>query len=97
MKRCNHKHCVHNSVNQITGGYNIPDGCTTEFDVECSRCKEIIGHYAYGSYDIDYMIKFQLNRINKIKALIKFWKHKFKNKNNKKVNIVIEKGKCVIK
>lgn len=79
------------------GGYNIPDGCTTEFDIECSRCNQIIRHYAYGSYDIDYMINFKLKGISKIKALIKYWKHnKDKNKNNRKINIVIKKGKCII-
>jgi len=43
------------------------------------------------------MINFKLKGISKIKALIKYWKYnKDKNKNNRKINIVIKKGKCII-
>ncbi len=43
----NIKHCNHE-----IGGYNIPDGCITEYDAKCMNCEEIIGHWAYGSWDL---------------------------------------------
>lgn len=42
-KSTNIKHCNHE-----VGGYNIPEGCVTEYDAVCDDCKHIVGHWAYG-------------------------------------------------
>lgn len=36
--------------NKEIGGYNIPEGCLTEYDVQCSDCGEIVAHWAYGGW-----------------------------------------------
>lgn len=38
------------TCNEQIGGWNIPDGCLTEYDARCKDCDEIIGHWAYGSW-----------------------------------------------
>lgn len=55
IKRCKHKH--EETRNEEVGGYNIPDGCTTEYDIYCSDCGEYLGHWAYGSTDLEYFLK----------------------------------------
>lgn len=75
-RKCKHK-CTHIPENVISGGYNMPQGFIEEYDVVCENCKETIGHWAYGSFDIDYMIKFQLKGFKKIKAI---WNHIIKPK-----------------
>lgn len=81
VKKCNHKNCIHLQENIISGGYNIPQGFIEEFDVVCSRCNEIIGHWAYGSFDIDYILKYELKGFKKLFANIKYlWDYKVKLK-----------------
>lgn len=62
MKKCNHKY-THISENIISGGYNTPQGMIEEYDIVCSNCKEILGHWAYGSSDLDYMLKYEYKGI----------------------------------
>lgn len=70
-KKCKHN-CNHSPINIISGNYNVPQGFIEEYDVQCDNCKEIIGHWAYGSFDIDYMIDFELKGFNWVKALFKY-------------------------
>lgn len=72
MKKCKHKHTE--IINEEIGGYNIPDGCTTEYDLYCKDCNSIIAHWAYGSFnDPKDVIKYQTKGFNKIKAGIKYF------------------------
>lgn len=86
MKGCKHK-CPHLQENVISGGYNTPQGMIEEFDVVCSNCNEILGHWAYGSFDIDYMLKYELKGWRKIIANIKYKWERFKWKKIKKRNL----------
>lgn len=36
--------------NKEIGGYNIPQSCLTEYDVQCLDCGEIVAHWAYGGW-----------------------------------------------
>lgn len=71
-KKCKHKYIE--IVNEEIGGYNIPEGCTTEYDLKCKECREIVAHWAYGSFDDpDDVIKYQTKgRLNKLRAWIKY-------------------------
>lgn len=60
MKKCKHK-CAHEIRNEEIGGYNIPEGVTTEYDIYCSKCGEYLGHWAYGSTDLEYHLNYELN------------------------------------
>lgn len=72
MPKCKHKHTE--IINEEIGGYNIPDGCTTEYDLYCKDCNSIIAHWAYGSFDDPAdVIKYQIKGLNKIKAWIKYF------------------------
>lgn len=68
MKKCKHLNQV--TINEIYGGYNEPSGLV-EFDIICKDCGEIIGHWAYGSYDNDYILHFKLKGFKKLKYIIK--------------------------
>ena len=46
--RCKHKKGYYEG-NFEYGGYNIPSDCLCEYDIFCSTCHKLIGHYAYGS------------------------------------------------
>lgn len=46
---CGSEHLIEN--NAETGGFNIPEGCATEYDVCCKDCNSLVAHYAYGSWD----------------------------------------------
>lgn len=69
---CKHKNIE--IINEEIGGYNIPEGCTTEYDLYCKDCKKIIAHWAYGSFDdpLD-VIKYQTKGIRKVKSYIKYY------------------------
>lgn len=67
MKKCKHK-CAYESRNEEIGGYNIPEGVTTEYDIYCSKCGEYLGHWAYGSTDIEYHLNYELNWWKRILA-----------------------------
>lgn len=70
-KSCKHKNV--DIVNEEIGGYNIPEGCVTEYDLYCKDCKKIVAHWAYGSFDDPmYVIKYQMKGIKKVKAWIKY-------------------------
>lgn len=90
MRKCKHK--VHTTANVEIGGYNIPDGCTTEYDIVCKDCGEYLGHWAYGYSDLDYHLKYELKFFQRIKAIVKIkihdilWGIKVK-RFNKKYNI----------
>lgn len=76
--KCNHK-CLHLQENIISGGYNIPQGIIEEYDIICSKCGENLGHWAYGSADIDYILKYEYKGFKKIYKNIEFWwNYKFK-------------------
>lgn len=68
--------CKHKKLeieNEIIGGYNIPDGCVTEYDLVCKNCGKVVAHWAYGSLDNpEDIIKYQLKGIKKIRAWIKY-------------------------
>lgn len=70
--KCKHKNIE--IINEEIGGYNIPEGCTTEYDLYCKDCKKVIAHWAYGSFDDpDDVIKYQTKGIlNKIRAWIRY-------------------------
>lgn len=46
---CGSKHLIEDNVE--IGGFNIPEGCVTEYDVYCENCNSLVAHYAYGSWD----------------------------------------------
>ena len=72
MKKCKHKHTQ--IINEEIGGFNIPDGCTTEYDIYCEDCKKIIAHWAYGSFDDpEDVIKYQTKGIKKEKAWFRYY------------------------
>lgn len=66
--KCRHKNTE--IINEEIGGYNIPEGCTTEYDLYCKDCKQVVAHWAYGSFDDpDDVIKYQTKGIfRKVKA-----------------------------
>lgn len=71
-KKCKHRHIE--TINEEIGGYNIPNDCTTEYDVYCKDCNKIIAHWAYGSFDDPAdVIKYQTRGINKLKAWIRYY------------------------
>lgn len=82
--KCKHKQ--HEIKNEEIGGYNIPDGTTTEYDIYCKDCGKYLGHWAYGETDLDYHLKYKLNwwkkllfkihiKITDIKLKIKYRKY----------------------
>mgnify|MGYP000578565300 CR=1 FL=1 len=66
MKKCKHK--IHTIANEEIGGWNIPESCTTEYDIVCKNCGEKLGHWAYGSADIEYHLRYELNWWKRILA-----------------------------
>lgn len=52
--KCKHKH--EETRNEEIGGYNIPDGCTTEYDIYCKDCGKHLGHWYYGHTDLEYFL-----------------------------------------
>ena len=68
MIKCKHKH--EETKNEEIGGYNIPEGCTTEYDIYCKDCGEYLGHWAYGTTDLEYFLK-TASLFQKIKFYIK--------------------------
>ena len=46
---CGSKRLIEDSAE--VGGFNIPEGCVTEYDVYCENCNSLVAHYAYGSWD----------------------------------------------
>lgn len=42
LEECNHQ----------IGGFNIPEGCLTEYDIKCKKCGAICGHWEYGSWEV---------------------------------------------
>ena len=81
MKKCKHKH--HEIRNEEIGGFNIPESCTTEYDIYCADCGEKLGHWAYGVSNIEYRLKYELNWwqriIEKLKVAIIDIKYRIKN------------------
>lgn len=65
-KKCKHK--IHTTANVEIGGYNIPDGVTTEYDIVCAECGEKLGHWAYGYPDLEYHLNYELNWWKRILA-----------------------------
>lgn len=39
-------------TNHQFGGWNIPEGCLTEYDVICKKCGAVCGHWEFGSWEI---------------------------------------------
>lgn len=70
MLRIKCKHKREESRNEEIGGYNIPDGCTTEYDIYCKDCGEYLGHWAYGNTDLEYFLK-TAGMFEKLKFYIK--------------------------
>ena len=81
--KCKHKH--HEERNYEVGGYNIPDGCTTEYDIYCKDCGKKLGHWAYGYTDIGYYLNYELNWVQRIfaKLIIKLDDVKWKIRHKK--------------
>ena len=52
--KCKHKH--KETKNEEIGGYNIPESCTTEYDIYCKDCGKYLGHWYYGSTDLEYFL-----------------------------------------
>ena len=71
MKKCKHKY--HETRNEEIGGYNIPDGVTTEYDIYCKDCGEKLGHWVYGLTDIEYYLNYELKGIKKLRAKFKYY------------------------
>lgn len=69
--KCKHKN--HEDKNICVGGYNIPDGCVTEYDIYCKDCGVYLGHWAYGTDDLwqDKYNKWYNRLFYNIKSLIK--------------------------
>jgi hypothetical protein len=76
--KCKHKH--EETKNVEIGGYNIPESCTTEYDIYCKDCGKYLGHWYYGNTDLEYFL-------NTAGLLVKL-KFYIKDK------LVILKGKC---
>lgn len=49
-KKCKCKDLI--ECNHDIGGWNIPEGVLTEFDVRCSKCGNLCGHWAYGNWEV---------------------------------------------
>lgn len=82
-KKCKHK--IHTTANEIHGGYNEPEGITTEYDIVCEICGEKLGHWAYGYTDLEYYLRYELNWWQRIlfKLHIKTEKTRWKIKDRK--------------
>lgn len=76
--KCKHKNHEHKNID--IGGWNIPDGCVTEYDIYCKDCGRYLGHWAYGYDDIgeyEYYNKWYRKLLNKIRILFIRIKSKF--------------------
>lgn len=80
MKKCKHKY--EESRNEDIGGYNIPEGCITEYDIFCKDCGKYLGHWAYGSTDLEYF----LNTASTFQRIKFYIKDKIQHLKNKKYN-----------
>lgn len=68
LKKCKHKH--EETRNEDIGGWNIPEGVTTEYDIYCKDCGQYLGHWAYGNTDLEYFLN-TANFYQKFKFYIK--------------------------
>ena len=69
--KCKHKikyHKIKNQLYQECHGYWL-----REYDIYCSKCGELLSHWAYGSAEPEYIIKYELKGFKKIKAWFKFY------------------------
>lgn len=49
-KKCKSKDLE--EANKQVGGWNIPEGCLTEYDIKCKKCGAICGHWCYGNWEV---------------------------------------------
>ena len=70
MRKCKHKRQT--TKNEEVGGYNIPEGLTTEYDLICSDCGKYLGHWAYGNTDLEYFFN-TAGVFKRFKFYIKDW------------------------
>lgn len=94
MKKCRHPLKYHKGRNHYyeeCHGWHL-----TEFDIYCDKCGEDLSHWAYGSAEPEYVIRYELKGFKKVKTWIWFYiierirgimlehklckKHYFKNK-----------------
>lgn len=67
---CRHKLKYHTTVNPIyeeCHGFHL-----VEYDIVCSKCGKTIGHYAYGGGEPEYVIKYQLKGLKKLRAWLEY-------------------------
>ena len=69
--KCKHKIKYHKAKNyeyeECHGWY------TSEYDIYCSNCGKILSHWAYGSAEPEYIIKYELKGFKKIKVWFDFY------------------------
>lgn len=64
MKRCKHK-------NQFDENIYYDEHGAIEYDTFCANCGKYLGHWAYGYYDLDYTLNYEVKGIKKIKLKFK--------------------------
>jgi len=54
-------HEIKNEEYEECHGYHL-----SEYDVCCSKCGKVLGHWAYGAFDPEFQIKYVLKGFKKI-------------------------------
>lgn len=70
-KRCRHQkkyHCEKNCLYEECHGYHL-----AEYDIYCSKCGEYLGHWAYGSFEPEFEIKYVLKGLKKIYSWFRYY------------------------
>lgn len=71
MRKCNHPlkyHQIKNCEYEECHGWHL-----SEYDIYCSKCGNELSHWAYGSAEPEYIIKYELKGFKKIKAWFRFY------------------------
>lgn len=68
---CFHRKKYHDIMNKIYEecfGYHL-----AEYDIYCNKCGKLLGHWSYGNADPEYVIKYQLKGLRKLKTRFEYY------------------------
>lgn len=61
-------HDIKNKMYEECHGYYL-----SEYDIYCTKCGKLLGHWAYGSAEPEFIIKYQLKGIKKIITWFRYY------------------------
>lgn len=61
-------HDIKNKMYEECHGYHL-----AEYDIYCTKCGKLLGHWAYGSAEPEFIIKYQLKGIKKIITWFRYY------------------------